>query len=388
MSLLIGPSGIALMGNFRSFLTSVQSLSNLGIKDGIVSIVSEKKDDKTELKKVFSTAFLIVLVISVFVGFLVFISSTFLNGYLFPNESYTTIFKLVAFLLPLSALNIFLIAVLNGFNQYKKIIIINSIANILGLGLLLFLMWKFTVEGALLAAILGESVIVFITLFFVQKNILNLFAITNYSSKYTNRFLRYSLMAVVTAIVLPLTFILIRNTIIENLSVDDAGYWEALNRISGIYMAFVASGLTLYYLPKLAEIKTDLRFKNEVIIYYKILVPLFLILITIIYLCRNWLIPLILSNDFIVVKSLLIWQLLGDLLKVMSLAFGYQILVKSMIKKYVFIEVLFGLVFYVLSVYFINFWGLFGIVKAYFVANAVNFICMLFFFRKTLFSTS
>ncbi len=386
MSLLIGPGGIALMGNLRSFLTTIQAVASLGIREGVVKFVSEKKEDEAELKRVFSTAFLIILVVSLVVSIAVFVGSGYLNAYLFPGESYANIFKISAFLLPPAVINIFLLAFLNGLHHYKKIIIINSIANVLGVGIILFFMWKYAVEGALIAAVAGESVIILITLFFSRKHTSGLFDLSWYSKTYVKKFLRYSIMALITAIVIPLTFILIRNTIIATLSIDEAGYWEALNRISGMYMIFVSSGLTLYYFPRLAALKTDAEFKSEVVNYYKTLVPLFLAGITVIYFLRKWIILLVLTEDFIVIGELIIWQLGGDLLKVLSLAFGYQILAKSMIGKYVFIEVLFGLLFYVLTLYFIETSGLTGVVQAYFTASLVNFIALLFFFRKTIFS--
>lgn len=385
MALLIGPAGIALMGNFRSFLTTLQSVSTLGIREGVVKFISEKKDDEAALKKVFSTAFLVVLVASLLLGIAVFLSSELLDDYLFPNASYVSVFKTTAFLVPLSAVHIFLLAVLNGFHRYKKVIGITIILSVLGLGIMLVLMWFFGIEGALLAAVIGESVILIVTLSVAGKPIFRLFAVSHYSKYYFKGFLQYSVMALVTAVVLPLTFILIRNTIIHQLSVDEAGYWEALNRISGIYMVFVTSGLTLYYFPRLSELTTDWAFKGEVLNYYKTLVPLFLIALTGIYFLRDWIILLVLSADFTGIGDFMIWQLAGDLLKVMSLAFGYQILAKAMIGKYIFIELLFGVLFYVLSVYFMGISGLSGVVQAYFVANLINFTVMLFLFRKTLF---
>ncbi len=87
---------------------------------------------------------------SLIISIVVFAGPGLLNAYLFPGESYATIFKISAFLLPLAVINIFLLAVLNGLHHYKKIIIINSIANVLGVGIVLFFMWKYAVFGGLI----------------------------------------------------------------------------------------------------------------------------------------------------------------------------------------------------------------------------------------------
>ena len=70
-------------------------------------------------------------------------------------------------------------------------------------------------------------------------------------------------MAFISAVLIPLSLIVIRNFIVQNYSLDKAGVWDALNRISSLYMMFFGSGLSLYYMPKLASIKTDNEFKEE-----------------------------------------------------------------------------------------------------------------------------
>jgi len=82
------------------------------------------------------------------------------------------------------------------------------------------------------------------------------------------------------------------------------------------------------------------------------------------------------------VKEIIIWQLLGDLLKVMSLAFGYQILVKTMMKRYFAVEIIFNLAYFGLAYFMIQTENVAGAVKAYFFANIISFVLMLVLFRK------
>lgn len=82
-------------------------------------------------------------------------------------------------------------------------------------------------------------------------------------------------MALLSAVIAPLTLILIRNTIVQNYSINEAGVWDAVNRLSSFYMLFFNTGLSLYYMPKLASLNTDDEFKTELKSYFKTLVPLF-----------------------------------------------------------------------------------------------------------------
>ena len=189
-------------------------------------------------------------------------------------------------------------------------------------------------------------------------------------------------MALVSAIIIPVTAILVRNYIIVHSGLYNAGIWEAITRISGFYMMFFSAGLSLYYLPKLSALKTNDEFKIELKYYFKILVPVFIGVIVLIFLLKDIIISIALTSEFKPVSELLIWQLLGDLFRVMTLAFGFQILVKTMVIKYVLVEVIYNGLFLALSFLQFDSLQLKGVMQAYVIANAVTFLVVLFMFRK------
>jgi PST family polysaccharide transporter len=195
---------------------------------------------------------------------------------------------------------------------------------------------------------------------------------------------RYSIMALLSAVLVPLTLILIRDRIVSVQSIQEAGIWDGVNRLSGFYMIFFNTGITLYYMPKLASLKTDSEFKLEIINYFKTLVPLFIVMLIVVFILKNYIIELAFTKEFNKINSILIWQLLGDFFKIMTLAFGFQILVKSMLKKYFIIEIVFNVCFFILSYVLIPQRSSEGVVQAYFTANLVTFLIIIFMFRKTL----
>lgn len=207
------------------------------------------------------------------------------------------------------------------------------------------------------------------------------------SKHYLKIIQRFSIMALLSAVIAPLTLILIRNCIVTNFSLKEAGIWDATNRLSSFYMLFFSSGLSLYYMPKLASLQTESEFKNELKSYFKWFVPLFLVMLVLIFLFKKWILAVAFTPEFYSVKETLIWQLLGDLLRIMSLAFGFQIVVKTMMKKYFFIELLFNLTYLVLSYFLIQNTAEKGALQAYFYANLISFIGMLLLFRKLIFGT-
>ena len=175
------------------------------------------------------------------------------------------------------------------------------------------------------------------------------------------------------------------NQIVQNYSIHDAGIWDAVNRLSSFYMMFFSSGLSLYYMPKLASIHTEKEFKAELKSYFKIFVPLFLLMLIVIYFAKSIILNVAFTREFSGINEVLIWQLAGDFIKIITLAFGFQIVVKTMMKRYFIGEIAFNLSYFLLAVYLMKKFSVEGVLQAYFYANLVCLVLVLFMFRKLFF---
>jgi PST family polysaccharide transporter len=64
-------------------------------------------------------------------------------------------------------------------------------------------------------------------------------------------------MAFVSSVIGPIVFLAIRNYVIQTIGLQEAGYWEAISRISSYYLLFATTILSIYFLPKLSLAKND-----------------------------------------------------------------------------------------------------------------------------------
>lgn len=380
----LGPSGMALTGSFRNFTALFKSLSTLGINASVVRLFVENKEDKEALSKIYSTFFWILVLVSVSVGFLILLFSNAISHYLFEAANYRFAIQLFGLLLPLFVLNTFWIAIYNGFQQFKSIMVIQMISAVFVFLLTVGLIYYDRLNGALIAIAVSDLIMFFITAIFVYKNkaYFNFRLEKSISKPYLTVIAKFSVMALLSAVIVPGTLIVIRNLIIDVHSVEKAGIWDAANRISGFYMMFFSSGLSLYYMPKLAELKTDSEFKNELKFYFKTIIPIFILVLFLVFLLKDFIINIALTQQFKEVSSIMIWQLLGDFLKMISLAFGYQILVKTMTKKYFAVELVFNLSYFLFAFLLVQSQQVEGVVKAYFFANLLSLTLMIIFFRN------
>lgn len=386
ISYFLGTPGMALMGSFRNFSTMLKSVATLGISNSVVKLVVENKKDKQELSVIYSTFFWLFLFLSLVIGGVTLLFAKTISQFIFFSEGYFIPIQFFALLLPLMVINTFWLAIYNGLEKFKRIIYIQIGSNILVFGATALLIWKYSIHGGLLSVAVGECLMVLVTFLYVRKDRsffqFDLHKIV--SKKYVGVLKKFAVMALLSAVIAPLTLIIIRNNIVAHYSIQEAGIWDAINRLSSFYMLFFSSGLSMYYMPKLASLQTDAEFKSELKTYFKTLVPLFLLMLVVIFLAKGIILKLAFTSEFDAIKELLIWQLLGDFLRIMTLAFGFQILVKTMMKRYFFIEIVFNLSYVLLSFYLLKEQATSGVLQAYFYANAICFVFVLLMFRKLL----
>ena len=378
---------MALIGNLRNFLSSIHSLAILGMYNGVVKYVSEFKNNALELSKNISTSFYLGFIATTLISVLVYFNATSLNNWLFRAYDYSYIFKVVALALPFYSLNMFCFSIINGFSKYKILLVINIIGQVLGLLITIILIWQNNIDGALISVVITPSLIFLITLVAIvnRKSLVSQIKVSNFSLSIVRKLSVFFLMALITAIILPLVYIIIRNYIIENVGMKEAGYWEGMNRISNYYLMFVNSLLALYILPRFSEIKKVKEFRKEVFNFYKTLMPVFGLGLLIIYLFRAFIVELIFSIEFKQMEELFLWYLLGDFVKVLSIVIAYQFLAKKMFWHYMITELFLVALIYLSSIYFIDLYGVKGVTIAHFVTYLFYFGVILLIFGTSLF---
>jgi PST family polysaccharide transporter len=388
IAIFIGVEGMALIGNLRNFLSGIQSFAILGLYNGFVKTIAKYKDDTIELSKTISTTYYLGFFSTMLMSLLCYYNAEFINDFLFSsNYNYAYVIQVLALALPFYALNMFCFGIMNGFSNFKMLLIINIIGQILGLLVTIYLIYIENIDGALVAAVIAPSLLFLITLVGIinRRNLMTQIKISNVSLSILKTFSPYAIMALVTAIALPFTSILIRNFIIEELGIKQAGYWEAMNRISDYYLMFVTSIMTLYIIPRFSEIDNKKEFRKEVFDFYKSVMPIFGLGLIVIYFLRPFIVTLVFSDEFQPVENLFLWQLLGDFVKVLAIVIAYQFLAKKMFAQFVIIEVFLVLMLYLTSVYLIELYGIEGAVMGHFFSYLMHFLVVLLVFSNSLF---
>lgn len=386
VAIIVGPLGIALLGQLNNFSSIVMTIASGGINNGITKYIAEFKNSPKKLRLFISTAFQITLILSLISGIGLILFANYLSRKILLDISYSYVFIFFGITITLYALNSFLMSILNGYKEFKKFVQISIVTSIIGALFTIGLVWIWELPGALISAVTYQGIVFFITLFLVSKY--KWFIWSNFIARLSKPILKkyagFALMALVTAITVPLTQLFVRSFIITELSVNDAGIWEGINRISGMYLMIITSSFGVYYLPRLSEIKDKNELKKEIFTAYKLIIPILIIGCIGIYMSRDLIIKILFSPQFYSMRDLFFYQLIGDMFKISTWLIGIIFIAKSLTKIYIFNEIFFTLLFILLSVVLIKYIGLIGVTLAYMLNYIIGLFFMIFIFVKVI----
>ncbi|TLS71841.1 O-antigen translocase [Aliarcobacter thereius] len=383
IAIYIGPTGLAAVGQLQSFISIITTFSNGAISSGIVKYTAEYQTIE-EKQKIFSSSIVISLICSLIISIFLFGFSDYLSELILKDSSYSSIFIIFAVTIFLFALNMVLVSILNGQKEIKKYVLVNIAGSIFSLIFTSILIMQLNLMGALYALVVNQSVIFFVTLVFVLRS--SWFKLKYFTKGLDKESLvklsKYSLMAITSALTVPVSHLIIREYIGENLGWDSAGYWQGVWYISSMYLMLVTTTLSVYYLPRLSETQENKELRAEIFSGYKIIMPIVIFGALMIFLLKEYVILIAFSKEFMPMMELFAWQLIGDVIKIASWLLAYLMLAKAMTKVFVYTEILFSILFVVLSILFINNFGLIGITYAYSFNYFIYLIIMIFIFRK------
>ena len=378
LAIYLGPSGYAAIGQFQNFIQIVTSFAGGAINTAVVKYTAEYYEDENKQRAIWKTAGSIIFLFSVILAVLILLFQRQLSVYIFQTDEFQSIFVWFAIFLLFFNFNALFLAILNGKKEILKLVIANIVGSLFSLMITGILAVKFQLYGALVALSIYQSTAFMVTLLLCYKS--DWFKFKYLFGKIdpdiTRKFAGFALMALTSALCIPLSQILIRSYIGYEFGANYAGYWEAMIRLSGAYLMLVTTTLSVYYLPRLSELSAISDIKKEVYLGYKIIFPVALIGALMVYLLRDWIIGLLFTDAFLPMRDLFLWQMIGDSLKIGSWILAYLMLSKAMTKLFIITEIASSAMLVGLTYIFTQIFGFEGVSMAYLVNYAIYWIIM------------
>jgi len=180
-------------------------------------------------------------------------------------------------------------------------------------------------------------------------------------------------MAITSALTVPISLIFVRTILIEQVGWIAAGHWQAVWKISEVYLGVITIALGTYYLPRLSSLVGVDAIVNEIHKTALIVLPIVAILALGVYLLRDFAIWLLFTNEFYTARDLFAIQLCGDVIKIASWLYAYPMLSRGATKWFIGTEIIFSFSFVGLTYMFVSYAGVKGVTVAYLLNYLIYF---------------
>jgi len=386
LAVYVGPTGYAAIGQFQNFIQMVTTFAGSAINTAVIKYTAEYHDNESKQQAIWKTAGSIVLIFSLISSLFILIFQKTLSIYIFHTDTYQSVFVWFAVFLTFFTFNAFFLAILNGKKEVLRLVIANIVGSLFSLVITSILAIKYNLYGALVALSIYQSLAFWVTLFICHQT--NWFKLTYLFGKIekiiAKKFVAFALMALVSAVCVPLSQVVIRSYLTSEYGLIYAGYWEAMIRLSAAYLMLVTTTLGVYYLPRLAELSKIQEIKAEVYMGYKFIFPLAIVGGIFIYFLRDWIIALLFTKNFLPMRDLFLWQMIGDSLKIGSWILAYLMLSKAMTRLFITTEIVFSITSIIFTYICTQIFGFEGVSIAHLINYGIYWFVMGFFVFKIL----
>lgn len=376
-----GPTGMAMLGQVQSMVSSLNGIINAPAGSGVVRFTAEYKEQgfdacapwwRAALQWVF-----IISAIAIPLGILL---AKPIASSLFQDASLAWVVVATVCVLPFAAIGTLCNSVINGQQLYRRYVGLGMISALISGGIMLCLIAWQNIEGALLAAAVQAALIGVVMLI---ANLRQPWFKLRYwwgavEPKARKQIGGYMLMAITSALTVPVSLILVRNILISQVGWDATGQWQAVYKISEVYLGVITMALSTYYLPRLASLTGVDAIVNEIHKTARLIIPIVAAMALGVYLLRDVAISLLFTEAFRSARDLFAIQLLGDVIKISSWLYAYPMLSRGAIKWFMGTEILFSLSFISLTHLFVTNMGLKGATVAYLVNYSVYLLVVSF----------
>ncbi|WP_159567400.1 lipid III flippase WzxE [Budvicia diplopodorum] len=387
LAVSFGPSGVGQAGNFRQLITVLGVLSGAGIFNGITRYVAQYQQEPEQLRKALGTSASIILGFSTLLAVIFLLFAEPISAALFGYAKYQNVVRVVAFVQMGIAYANFFLAILKGYRDAAGNalgVIGGSLFGVVGY-VACYLLGGY--EGALLGLALVPALVVIPASFILwrRKTIPLHYIKPMWDKALASNLGKFTIMALITSVTLPVAYVMMRNLLAKNYSWDDVGIWQGVSSISDAYLQFITASFTVYLLPTLSRLTNKQDISREILRSLKFVLPAVALVSLSVWVLRDFAIWLLFSSKFVAMRDLFAWQLVGDVLKVGSYVFGYLVIAKASLRFYVLTEVSQFALLTGFSHWLIPQNGALGAAQSYMATYVIYFIlcsCVFFIYRR------
>lgn len=340
LAVLLGPAGVGLMGLYQNIMNVAAHLAGCGVASSGVRQLAASQDDAATLSLVRKALFIANLLLGLTGMVALWLLREPVAEWVFGSTEHSAEVGYLGLGVLLSLLAGSQTALLQGLRRIGDLARVQVLGAVLGTVTGIAAIWLWGRSGLLAYILTGPAASVLVAAWYARRLPGPLVGHDwgELRRQWQAMFaLGIPLMA--AGLLTLVVQLLARSLILQELGMDATGYFQAAWTISMTYLGFVLNAMATDYYPRLSATIHDreraIRMINEQAETVLLLAgPVLLAMMTV----APWLIDLLYAKDFAPATEILRWQVLGDIVKIMTWPMSFVVLAQGKGNVYIGIE--------------------------------------------------
>ena len=363
VAVLLGPAGIGLIGLLQNVMSMTSSVASMGMGTAGTRQIAEAnaEGDQQGITVARRALFWGTMVLAVLGGLIVWLFREPLASTFLDDQSKSSWIGWLSIGVVLAVASGSQTALLNGMRKIVDLAKLRIYSALFAtvLGIVAVWIWQeqglifFVISVPIATFILGHLYVSRLPKITVEHTPVSAL------KKQWKALLQLGFAFMVAGLAVTLGQLAVRTLVQNRLGSTDLGLFQAAWNISMTYIGFVLAAMGADYYPRLTGVIKDqaatIRLVNEQTEIALLLAgPILLAMLTL----APWVLTLLYSSDFVPAAQILRWQILGDILKVISWPISFIVLAAGASKTFLLFESIVMLVFYTFTWYSIDYLGI------------------------------
>lgn len=342
IAILLGASGIGIIGLFTSTTGMIISLTSLGISFSAVRTISQSfANNNINLQsRTIITLRRWVYLTGITGTFLTLILASNLSRWVFGTEEYKWAFIFLSIIILFQSINGSQQAILQGLRKLKQLAKANVLGSFFGLCISIPLYYIFGIKGIVPSLILIAAISVSLSWYYTREIVVEKVSMSIKESFYEGLdMVKLGTVIMVTNLALMGVLYLIQLFINRTGGIEQVGLYVSATAIITGYIGLVFSSMLPDFLPRLSAVSNDLIKINKMVnqqteIAILVLGPILILLMT----CLPIVIRILYNSSFLPIMKLVQWSIPGILFMAVNWTSSIMLIAKGDFKLFLIIE--------------------------------------------------
>lgn len=370
VALLIGASGFGVWSIFHSFIEMCSSFSTFGLDQGGVREIAKNTDSAEKIGKCIFTFRVAIFSISIIAGGLIFAFARQINNWLFDSADYVLGVRVIAFLIFVNGIAKGGYAIINGVRAIRYLAMSQIISAVVGSIGAIAIIYFFKESGIPYALSVVTVSMAVVTLIYIKKlRIRTVIPERGEFRSILKSLLHLGLGFTIAGIVASVMTLCSRGYLSSHYSMSAVGIYQSAWTIANLYIGVILTAMGVDFMPRLSKVCNDDDKVNELIDkQIEFGICLASVGATVVMVLAPYILTLLYSSEFTIGTTIIRWQILGVILRIIAFPFSYAIMAKGKPMQYALIQIVFWTGEFGLLVLFSELWGFDALGVNYFIA--------------------